>query len=684
MPAKANIPPSERERRRQQSLRDRAANRAAKPAAPRVNRRGTPGSRQKSLPPRRMMYNRDLGRKTAQKGGYARRSDIADMLAYPHEHQTRLPMTVTAGLTALQEWRVAESSAHNPAAATPQGADPGDTLFALIGLPGLMWARTQNSGPITDRFSGPGPVPYKAMFESTSGTTGDLDTIEPVLGKVLAKTTADPFSAANGVLLYAGQYPLNLAAMELIQHGGGKAYPWHGNNMPLVLHDGSAWFYMDTHSQIFVKLESFLSYKSAITVTAPCRLIITVGLQMIDNKQAVDVFPERTVRLSEIPIGVTPGLSGTFQTVNNEAYIGIKLAPPGTVTLKAASSGWCRLVVRQVRWEVDMTDGNTPTLVAAEQQALDTRVSDLRIGMKYYVNAQFGDSSPDADYNPSPGSLADSKNIFELGTLTGRDKWNYHASLNSGNNQVSWRFFCAGQIEPAVGGDRLIGEYCRVSAASILISNVSPAMGKGGIIHCNRLKAGDSSISSTPDDSAFYNVNVISLLGANSYQALMAETGAFTFMIPNLERCGFRQAMEYNGGPFIHYDQLMESYYLMCRVSSTTSTFGTTTPVSNAYNITVDSVVEFTTNSQRYKKGVPHTTMADAESVINALLEGSGDQFWYENPSHVAMVFSFLRNAMRNTVGFVRDNAPKLAAAIGAYNPAYAPAAMLGANLIRR
>jgi len=669
MPPKktTQISKAERRRRKKQSEMDRAkaigsdnVNRTKKAVKQTYNRDVVQVRRQQH-------YESTGGR------GMVQRMAAADMLAYPYNFQVRLPLETTPIRSSLQRWRTIDSTISATALSVLPGGFPnGSVLVALIGLPGLMYAKCEVLTVGTR-------VMYAATFSGNTANTTvggqNQDSIGEVLGpvEVVTNGTTGPSTTTGqpNLELLDKPRPLELYGMQLF---GSATYqlntmvPWHGKMMPLFdAKSVGRFIFMHAEDQLYLRLDFSWSYMLGVTLNMNWGIGCDFEMERLDEDgQIKKVGPARTLLLDSLAGGST-GTGSTRTVKSGVKYLSLKTKVPVVYDADAVTStpaGLFRPILSRF-WiaPLESASTDTPDKVVADLGAAKFQINTFKVGMKMFLNANFPDQDYDGMYNTSQVTLSTAGNTYD-----GNTAWVYDPAGTAG--MMHWRLLSGGAIDPDKGGDFLIGERCRCLAASLLISNVSPEMAKGGTIFAGRVLSGSSSTSTNPDNLQFYNLDWSSFQSMQ-IQRMDAAKGAFTFLLMDPARNGYARTTERDMGFYVDYDSFSQAAFHFAVIPPTTSltTAGATT---NAYDITVDSCVEFITNSLRYPKDVSRIQMQELFNANAALAIGS-NEFWYENPLHLAQVFGFLKNAMRKSIEFVADRSSQIEAAAEMVAPMATP-----------
>jgi hypothetical protein len=214
------------------------------------------------------------------------------------------------------------------------------------------------------------------------------------------------------------------------------------------------------------------------------------------------------------------------------------------------------------------------------------------------------------------------------------------------------------------GGDPTIVEEARVNASALLVSNTSSMLNMQGVVIAARFRE-TLPFALTPGvlGKLAEKYTGKAALGVYTFKEFSFQGEEFTTSY--VTRTGLR-------GFNLDYDD----YIHLIQISN--PTYATQ---SNAYDVVLDTTVEYKTDSARYQKGVslyPHAALLSARKMINERPE-----WFYENPIHVAKVYQFLKNGLIKAGRMAVRAAPYAATAASALDPSGAAgynalAALLG------
>jgi len=207
----------------------------------------------------------------------------------------------------------------------------------------------------------------------------------------------------------------------------------------------------------------------------------------------------------------------------------------------------------------------------------------------------------------------------------------------------------------------------RVSAVSLLLTNVAPVLTVNGIIRLAQFNVRDT--------TRVFNDNLVQLhesLGQTEDAFLgQVQKGVYGFLKPStLADLNMQSPTEIDVGAGIAYSV---DFPLVSRSPCLIATFQTTvdpialTYTSAVFNVTCVTGVEFSTSDTWYTRGSATASEEECQKALS--LVGSMPQF-YENPLHWTDITKFITQA----VGTFRAIAPPLAKILSAVVPSSIPA----------
>lgn len=236
------------------------------------------------------------------------------------------------------------------------------------------------------------------------------------------------------------------------------------------------------------------------------------------------------------------------------------------------------------------------------------------------------------------------------------------------NATTGWSQRSMVDLDPGQGGDPTIGECIRVNACSLLMSNTTAEINKQGTVLAARLKA-DLFSAVTPDLLA---------RAAEKYSG-PAANGVYTFKEFAVENEAFKVSATV--APALFFDLNTDEFFHFIQISCPNAGTGGV----NTYTVSIDTVVEFKSDSARYRKA---TSGFRADDLILARRHiNSVPNWFYENPNHMADLYNFIRRGAAGAyraAKFVAPAANHMAAAASMVHPGGAAAYELLAQLLRR
>lgn len=204
---------------------------------------------------------------------------------------------------------------------------------------------------------------------------------------------------------------------------------------------------------------------------------------------------------------------------------------------------------------------------------------------------------------------------------------------------------------PELDSDPTIGTLCRRTAASLLVTNTTSLNSRQGTVTAARLTG------------ATYNtVTVGRMTTATEKYVGDAANGAYTYMSFSSTDEEFAEAVNRDYGGIFYSLTPPDYSHVVWTTNPSVAT------AANSYAVSVDCVLEFMTDSQRYNMDVPHFAHGE---LIEARRIANATPFFYENPLHMADITKFVRSAWNA----VRRNAVPIADFVTAVQPAFGPAA---------
>lgn len=206
-------------------------------------------------------------------------------------------------------------------------------------------------------------------------------------------------------------------------------------------------------------------------------------------------------------------------------------------------------------------------------------------------------------------------------------------------------------LASATLGSASVGDTVRRTAASLLLSNTTAELHKGGSIIAARILADDDGIGDLSIDPG---------TKADKYVGPGAK-GLYTYMDFDSDAEAFSQAYNTMAYPTCLLD--INSYVHVIRLNPAAEY------TDQTYQITVTGLFEFRSDSMLFQRAVPtlsHDALVEARRVNNATM------YFYENPLHMSDVWRYIKTAFNG----MRRIAMPIGTAISTLNPELAPIAM--------
>lgn len=201
-------------------------------------------------------------------------------------------------------------------------------------------------------------------------------------------------------------------------------------------------------------------------------------------------------------------------------------------------------------------------------------------------------------------------------------------------------------------GEASVGDTARRTAASLLLTNNSSELKKGGNIVAARV---------LPNDDGYADNTIDPGKKADKFVGAGAK-GCYTYMDFDSDAEAFSQSFNNSGYPTCLLDT--NSYIHIIKISP---------PIEfsefQSYQLTITGLFEFRTDSMLFQRSVPmmsHDALIEARRVNNATM------YFYENPLHMADIWRYIKGAFNG----MRRIAVPIGTAISTFNPELAPIAM--------
>lgn len=215
-----------------------------------------------------------------------------------------------------------------------------------------------------------------------------------------------------------------------------------------------------------------------------------------------------------------------------------------------------------------------------------------------------------------------------------------------------------------IRGDPALGERARLNAASFLVTNTSAELYKQGTVTAGRLRLTDPLLASKD-----------LLVRCISKYTGPAAKGCYTFR-ENTQMMGdFRSATNDVGGILFDLTEL-DYVHLM----SFTCPGYASSP--NTYTLLSNQTIEFETDSSRYDPEVASPMYTNNMLVEARRLINSRPEWFFENPTHMATIYNFIKRGLGQIGAAATKYGPTLARAGMVVAPEAAPALEALAQLL--
>lgn len=243
-----------------------------------------------------------------------------------------------------------------------------------------------------------------------------------------------------------------------------------------------------------------------------------------------------------------------------------------------------------------------------------------------------------AEFELSSGAMSSTGNIIKL-------------ALNC-NATVGWRHISMADLDQTTSGDANLGVSCRPSAASVLITNTTAAINRQGTVLAARIRA-----------IPFTEMTPAALAGRGEKYTGDACNGCYSFKEFTQYGEKFREVTTpYSYSFDIDYDDHYHFITISCPSVAT---------MANTYTVSFDTILEFITDVGRYPKATSSFTFDDLFEARRLL--NSNPHWFYENPTHMARIYNFVRDGIKGVGKFAQRIAPYAATAASAIDPPGAP-----------
>lgn len=599
-----------------------------KPKQVRVARHGTPtrsrsrsGSRTPSQK-RKQKEKREKQRKVKAGASWARQEfqnanghkmRLAECIAFPMDKPLRFPdgeprRTAVLSNRMSMEFKALVNGGYGTVAWTSPGpfsTPTGSFAVVLVGLPGLSYFISYDSVRLRPAV---GDIPcYTMEFYTNPVNTPSREM------SIETSTAAQSGALLDGSLVYGDTmttWPVTRMPISTINYGSGDR-PM-GSEAPIGYHGDDTFFFMNDGDQVLIRV-------STVTTNSAPGNEITLSMRM---------------GLRRWDRGELELVSAREEQIFKTSVANTSLARTRYVVFTAKSKGWHNLFHDYIALT-----------------GLSTAINDANLTFATFnvaVNLYFKSLMVDELNNGANATLAA---YFDRST-------NPPAVTNKFGPQ--WCPVSSTLHNPATGGDRTIGALCRNNGASVLITNVTPQATRGGVIHAGRLQSARG---------YFWDLGLDSMTGGPDYKPMSAEFGAYSFVLPTGDRKRFEEANWSPAGGSVMFNlETFDRAWFHVAVVVASVGLDSITVTPNSYQITYDETVEFIHNTRRYENGVASIKIQEMTDAIATFQRGP-QHFWYENPSHVTRIYTFLSNAFKRIAPMLDTMAPAISAAFPASAP---------------
>lgn len=611
---------TEQQRRAAQSARDKAAN----------HKKAAPMPRPKAQKKPRKQAHANVRAAYAMHNLATEARALAAAIAMPASYMRRLPqgdMQPTDLVRSLQSNNYRGQVGGNKFAGDEIEANTG--CVHLLGQPGLshvLWKSFRNidgnkqAGYALLFLSGDDGVrTVDSTYPLYDGTYDDMPfAIDPNIGQLIPEPQVWPIVSAASQTALA-----NWASVIHPASGGAAAYAAncvdaHGAYMPIGVfdHPNQGWVFMNRGDCISIMLDFRYANNLGTTGEIPNQRSFTVLHQVTVHSYdatgpaTYDAFsPEYEFELLHSPLGQ----EFTFRAPLHY--------------FQAKQTGFYRFTTTRLEYR-----GNVGATSAYDSTAQTIRMLRVRLEARLQMNCAFP-----IDPNLAVGLLEGAW----IGTA-----WPHPNAAGPGIvYSAYWALQNTSIFDVKQGGDPELAKEVRTNAVSLLLTNTSPALSMGGVFRTARLRG-------TP----FYQVTNAKMAATAGYRTMPQAKGLYTFLLPEDQRLRLTPALTpasdygfYAGSTLYRLPPLFEDHYhtivippIMSAITTASTTSDSGAPEYPAqFRLTVDEVFEFVTTNRRYH---PRTATDAIQSLLDARAHFKATEDWfYENPSHVARIYSWLR-----------------------------------------
>lgn len=608
----ANVDAAEMARRARQSAQDKA--RAASALRPGIV--GQPGKkRRKATAKQRLQYSEDRMTTLVKSDRLTTmmRSAVGRSIVFPYDHPLRLVSNDPAR-TALQPCRSIETITAGQNLTQFDPTMLGMLGVCLFGLPGLSYAYTKEYIPSNTNMQ------YYRMNFAQEDKVDEKFTLKAAIGG-LPQTILSDF-----------EVPIMSSSVFLpIIKLTGNSSNIHGGLAPVgKANSGGTWFYLGKGDNVFVTFGITGTFAALDTKGINCTLALSLLNYDESDVEVVESYSMSLVALT---------------AVTAAAFVGSSTYCSGE--LLAGKQGWYTVRIDSIRWET--TD---PVAMSIYKPVVTDAYC---YGMVILGNTC------------SMGQTSAQRDAEWLAIRSTPQNCTY-----VGNPTVKWAFRTSQFLDPDRQGDMWMGRECRNNGTSLLLSNTTQLINRGGNIYATRFV-----------QSGAMKFDTITLqqmqTGTFDKHTFDAATGCFTFMLPDEGRLKLFEAVPIpasNGGPLFDLD-LFKKMWIHIAVISPPVTLG----FNNTFQLTYDETIEFRDFSNRYNKDTQHIPIQAYIDAIVAFQERS--DWWYENPTHAQRLYSWISQAMAGAKKLAKASAPYVAAGVSTVHPEMAPLMQMMQRMLR-
>lgn len=578
-------------------------------------------------------------------------------IAFPYEHPQRFPMVYPQPTNFLINRQISEivpnSYNQNPVL---DGGSEGDALIALIGLPGLAYAQKV-------RPQGKCAAHELSFVNSAAFITGGANSAEgwntsvswDLLGP-MASQSPNLTSPESDITYLTGAAHWPLARTATFSLPAAMEADPVGNTSPfgvIGVDAGKHYLWMDDEDTLLFRINITIDVWPDPAVES--RLSLDLRLRVL-RWTADGVIYDEPIFFNLINDMTFP--AGTAkQTKTAEAAAAwspstfIGTASSGTIT--PGFPGWygveclsCTAFWRATNNATIAVTNPPPTITALTAR--------IRHVSGIYV--------PDPeDASASPGGTT-SANILKMFDFTAPYDKLGTGGWPTNSDRRLWKLFDSNMIHSTLGGDDVITEKVRINAASLMLSNTTSGLHRGGLVIGTRRVGFDPHIK-------FADLSI------ESVESFDAVDGAFTFIYPEDERQKFINAGGRNLAGRVDLRTLasinVHYIYLAPPAATQGPVTGASSTQPNSFRLQYDELLEFQPASKRYIRKpcmLPFSALQEAIARLEAKPE-----YFYRNHGHMSEIYNWIASTGRRARGAIRTAMPMAQAASAAFAPQYMP-----------